>query len=34
MTEVHAEYNGQKVSCIIRCSFSDEGGFNTGVGEG
>ena len=34
MTEVHAEYNGQKVSCIIRCSFSDEGGFHTGVGEG
>ena len=23
MTEVHAEYNGEKVSCIIRCAFSD-----------
>ncbi len=22
MTKVHAEYNGQKVSCIIRCTFS------------
>lgn len=29
MTEVHAEYNGQKVSCIIRCSFEDE---SSGVG--
>ncbi len=36
MTEVHAEYNGVKVSCIIRCSFTagiEGGGFNTGVGE-
>lgn len=24
MTNVHAEYNGVKVSCIIRCNFSDE----------
>lgn len=23
MTEVHAEYEGQKVSCIIRCSFTE-----------
>lgn len=40
MTKVYGEYNGQKVSCIVRCSFevdsgdtSDGGGFNTGVGE-
>lgn len=44
-TTVYAEYNGQKASCIIRCSFDDsEGGsetatstedegFNTGIGE-
>jgi len=32
---VHAEYNGQKVSCIIRCSFKEEGGVsgNGGVTE-
>lgn len=24
MTKVYAEYNGQKVSCIIRCVFADE----------
>ena len=23
-TKVHAEYNGEKVSCIIRCNFKDE----------
>ncbi len=23
-TKVHAEYNGEKVSCIIRCSFSED----------
>lgn len=28
MTNVHAEFDGQKVSCIIRCSFQD----GTGVG--
>lgn len=28
MTNVHAEFEGQKVSCIIRCSFKD----STGVG--
>ena len=28
MTEVHAEYNGQKATCIIRCSFKA----STGVG--
>ena len=40
MTKVYGEYNGQKVSCIVRCSFevdsedaSGNGGFNTGVGE-
>lgn len=40
-TTVTAEYQGQAVSCIIRCSFAEEteetlaeGGFNTGVGEG
>jgi len=35
-TNVHAEYEGQKVSCIIRCSFKeDESGVggNGGVGE-
>lgn len=37
-TTVYAEYNGQKDSCIIRCSFSvestsDGGGFNTGISE-
>ncbi len=26
VTEVHAEYNGVKVSCIIRCSFSSSSG--------
>lgn len=33
---IYAEYDGQKVSCIVRCSFEAEiqGGFNTGVGEG
>lgn len=33
MTEVHAEYEGQKVSCIIRCSFTDSSGV-TGSGGG
>ncbi len=35
MTEVHAEYNGQKVSCIIRCNFTDNSGVvgNGGVSE-
>lgn len=35
MTEVHAEYNGQKVSCIIRCNFKEENGVtgNGGVSE-
>lgn len=37
-TNVYAEYNGQKVSCIIRCSFSvddssDGDGFDTGISE-
>ena len=33
-TTVHAEYEGQKVSCIIRCKFKDEPiGGNGGVGE-
>ena len=38
-TKVHAEFNGQKASCIIRCNFKDddgplaEGGFDTGIGE-
>ena len=26
VTEVHAEYNGEKVSCIIRCSFGSSSG--------
>ncbi len=30
-TKVHAEYNGEKASCIIRCSFSDSNA-NQGVG--
>ena len=30
MTNVHAEYNGTKVSCIIRCNFSDDSS-NQGV---
>ena len=25
-TEVHAEYNGQKISCIIRCNFQENAG--------
>lgn len=29
-TNVHAEYNGQKVSCIIRCVFADSADSNTG----
>lgn len=35
MTEVHAEYAGQKVSCIIRCTFKDSAGVqgNGGVSE-
>ena len=35
MTEVHAEYNGQKVTCIIRCNFTDGSGVvgNGGVSE-
>ncbi len=33
-TTIHAEYEGQKVSCIIRCKFKDEPiGGNGGVGE-
>jgi len=34
-TNIHAEYNGQKVSCIIRCVFQEEGGSsgNGGVTE-
>lgn len=31
-TNVHAEYNGQKVSCIIRCAFNDSEDSNTGSG--
>ena len=33
--EVYAEYNGQKVSCIIRCNFTDDAGIagNGGVSE-
>lgn len=26
MTTIRAEYDGQKASCIVRCSFEDEGG--------
>lgn len=35
MTTVHAEYEGQKVSCIIRCSFQESSGVvgNGGVSE-
>lgn len=37
MTMVHGEYNGMKVSCIIRCAFSNSGyegvGGHGGVGE-
>lgn len=35
MTEVHAEYNGQKATCIIRCNFTDNSGVvgNGGVSE-
>jgi len=36
-TKVHGEYNGEKVSCIIRCSFSDSssgiGGSGGGISE-
>ncbi len=31
VTEVHAEYEGMKVSCIIRCSFSGSGSSSSGV---
>lgn len=31
-TNVHAEYNGQTASCIIRCAFSDSSDSNTGSG--
>ena len=35
MTEVHAEYEGQKVSCIVRCNFTENSGVigNGGVSE-
>lgn len=35
MTEVHAEFDGQKATCIIRCKFKDNGGIagNGGVSE-
>ncbi|MBE7001362.1 MAG: hypothetical protein E7421_01510 [Ruminococcaceae bacterium] len=35
MTEVHAEYAGAKVSCVIRCNFTDSAGVvgNGGVSE-
>jgi hypothetical protein len=35
-TKVHAEYNGEKVSCIIRCVFQQSSGVgqNIGVAQG
>lgn len=35
MTTLHAEYNGQKVSCIVRCNFKESSGVigNGGVSE-
>lgn len=35
MTTIYAEYEGQKVSCIVRCSFKDDSGVegNGGVSE-
>ncbi len=35
MTKIHAEYEGQKVSCIVRCSFKEDSGVegNGGVSE-
>lgn len=32
-TKVHAEYNGQKISCSVLCEFTDEGGTSGGVTE-
>lgn len=34
ITEVHAEHNGEKVSCIIRCSFSSDNAGVSGNGGG
>lgn len=33
ITKIHAEYNGKKVSCIVRCNFPGEED-NTGTGSG